>query len=545
MATNILSIAQSALTAAQVGLSTTGHNIANASTPGYNRQVVVQGTALAQNFGFGFIGQGTEVSTVKRIYNEYLGTQAQSAQTSKSGLDSYYAQIRQINNMLADPDAGLSPALQDFFSAVQGVATDPTSVPSRQAALSSAESLAARFQSLSGQLTELERGVNTQIASSVTLINAYADQIASLNDAIGKAQRATGQPPNDLLDQRDRLVLDLNKEIKATVVKQDDGAYNVFIGNGQPLVVGTTTSRLVTLASPTDPQKAVVGYRAGNGSTMVVGDASFVGGTLGGLMQFRSESLEPAKNALGRVAIGLAATFNAQHQAGFDLSGAAGGAFFNAGAPVVTANSGNAVTAAITATVVNAGALTTSDYSLRFDGANYTLTRLSDGNTTTFATFPQTVDGVQINLTGTSPAGGDSFLIRPTAQGANGFSVAITDPADIAAADAPGAVGNNVNALALAALQTAGTLANGTATYLGAYGQMVNEIGNKTRELEVTSAAAGTLLEQTNATLQSESGVNLDEEATNLLRYQQAYQAAAKVMQIAKEMFDMLVSIGR
>lgn len=545
MAANILSIAQSALTAAQVGIGTTGHNIANAATPGYNRQVVVQGTALAQNFGFGFLGQGAEVSTIKRVYNEYLGTQVQSAQTSKSGLDSHYAQIRQINNLLADPDAGLSPALQGFFSAVQGVATDPSSMPSRQAALSSAETLAGRFQSLSGQLTELERGVNTQIASSVTLVNAYADRIAGLNDAIGKAQRATGQPPNDLLDQRDQLVLDLNREIKATIVKQDDGAYNVFIGNGQPLVVGTTTSRLVTLASPTDPQKAVIGYRADNGSTMIVGDTSFTGGTLGGLMQFRSESLEPAKNALGRVAIGLAETFNAQHQAGFDRSGAAGGVFFNAGAPVVAAHSGNNGTATITATVANAGALTTSDYSLRFDGANYTLTRLSDGNATSFATFPQTIDGVQIGLAGPAPVGGDSFLIRPTAQGANGFSVAIADPADIAAADAPGAVGNNVNALALAALQTASTLGNGTATYLGAYGQMVNQIGNKTRELEVTSAAAGTLLEQTTATLQSESGVNLDEEATNLLRYQQAYQAAAKVMQIAKEMFDMLVSIGR
>ena len=545
MAANILSIAQSALTAAQVGIGTTGHNIANAATPGYNRQVVVQGTALAQNFGFGFLGQGAEVSTIKRVYNEYLGTQVQSAQTSKSGLDSHYAQIRQINNLLADPDAGLSPALQGFFSAVQGVATDPSSMPSRQAALSSAETLAGRFQSLSGQLTELERGVNTQIASSVTLVNAYADRIAGLNDAIGKAQRATGQPPNDLLDQRDQLVLDLNREIKATIVKQDDGAYNVFIGNGQPLVVGTTTSRLVTLASPTDPQKAVIGYRADNGSTMIVGDTSFTGGTLGGLMQFRSESLEPAKNALGRVAIGLAETFNAQHQAGFDLSGAAGGAFFNAGAPVVAAHSGNNGSATITATVANAGALTTSDYSLRFDGANYTLTRLSDGNATTFASFPQTIDGVQIGLSGPPPVGGDSFLIRPTAQGASAFAVAIADPADVAAADAPGAVGNNVNALALAALQTASTLGNGTATYLGAYGQMVNEIGNKTRELEVTSAAAATLLEQTTATLQSESGVNLDEEATNLLRYQQAYQAAAKVMQIAKEMFDTLMSIGR
>ncbi len=545
MATNILSIGQSALTAAQVGISTTGHNIANASTPGYNRQVVVQGAALSQNFGFGFLGQGTEVSTVKRVYNDYLGSQVQSAQTNKSGLDSYYAQIKQINDMLADPDAGLSPAIQDFFSGVQGVATNPSLLPARQTALSSAESLAGRFQGMASRLTEIERGINSEVLSSVGVINTYADQIASLNDSISKAQRATGQPPNDLLDQRDQLVMDLNKEIKATVVKQGDGEYNVFIGNGQPLVVGTKTSLLIATASPTDPQKIEVAYKASNGDIVVVGETGFVGGKLGGLIQFRTESLAPAQNALGRVAIGLASTFNAQHQAGFDLAGAAGGAFFNTGAPVVGANGANAGTATISASIANAGALTTSDYHLQYDGTNYTLTRLSDNSTTTFASFPQTIDGVQLTLTGGAAAAGDNFLIRPTIQGASGFSVAITDPADIAAASTAGAVGNNTNALALAALQTANTLANGSATYLSAYGLMVSEVGNKTRELEVTSTAAGNLLEQSTTALQNESGVNLDEEATNLLRYQQAYQAAAKVMQIAKEMFDMLVSLGQ
>jgi len=544
MATNILSIGQSALTAAQVGISTTGHNIANASTPGYNRQVVVQGAALAQNFGYGFLGQGTEVSSVQRIYNEYLGAQVQSAQTSKSGLDSYYAQIQQIDNMLADPAAGLSPAIQDFFSSIQGVATNPSSLPARQTALSSSEALAARFQGMASRLDETARGINSEVVSSVSVINTYADQIATLNDAISKAQRATGQEPNDLLDQRDQLVTDLNKEIKATVVKQGDGGYNVFIGNGQPLVVGTKTSPLIATASPTDPEKVEVAYRASNGDTVIVGESGFVGGKLGGLIQFRAESLTAAQNALGRVAIGLASTFNAQSQAGFDLNGAAGGAYFTVGAPVVGANGTNTGSGTLTATIGNVNALTTSDYQLQYDGSNYTLTRLSDNSTTTFASFPQTVDGVTLSLSGT-PAAGDNFRIRPTVAGASGFSVAITDPAKIAAAGTAGAVGDNTNALALAALQTANTLANGTATYLGAYGQMVSAVGNKTRELEVTSNAAGNLLDQTTQALQSESGVNLDEEATNLLRYQQAYQAAAKVMQIAKEMFDMLVSLGQ
>lgn len=545
MATNILSIGQSALTAAQVGLATTGHNIANASTPGYNRQVVVQAAALPQNFGFGFMGQGTEIATVKRIYNDYLGIQLQNAQTSKSGLDSHYAQIRQIDNMLADPASGLSPALQKFFSGVQEMASNPAAIPSRQAALSSAEALASRFQSLAGRLEQIGQGINSQLQSSVSVINTYAQQIARLNDSIGKAQGATGRPANDLLDQRDQLVLDLNKEIKATVVKQDDGQINVFIGNGQPLVMGSTTSTLATVASPVNPEKLEVAYRASNGNLTPVGASGLTGGNLGGLLEFRNTTLEPAQNALGRVAIGLASSFNAQHQAGFDLNGAAGGDFFTVAAPVVGANKSNTGTAVVGASIGSANALTTSDYRLQYDGSQYSLTRLSDNTVTSFATFPQTVDGVDLSLVSGAAAAGDSFLIRPTVNGASGLGVAIGDPRLIAAAAQTGASGDNHNGLLLAGLQTAKVLGNGTASFQEAYSQLVSVVGNRTREIEVTSRAADKLLAEAVSTLQNESGVNLDEEATNLLRYQQAYQAAAKVMQIASEMFDSLLSIGR
>lgn len=547
MATSILSIGKSALAAAQAGISTTGHNIANAATPGFNRQVVVQSATQPQNYGFGFMGQGTEISTVKRVYNEFLGSQVRTAQTTKSGLDSYYAQIKQIDNMLADPASGLSPALQNFFSGVQEMSSNPSSIPARQAALSSAESLASRFQSLAGRLDQIEQGVNSQITSSVSVINSYAKQIAQLNDTIGRVQGATGQPANDLLDQRDQLILDLNKETRATVVKQGDGGYNVFIGNGQPLVVGVNAFSLTTVASPTNPERIEVAYQTANGP-IIVGESSLGGGKLGGLLEFRSQTLEPAQNALGQVAIGLASTFNEQHMAGFDLNGNLGTAFFTVAAPVVTASSGNNITstAAIGAAISDANALTTSDYRLAYDGgtSSYTLTRLSDNTTFTPITSGQVVDGVTITLSGT-PAAGDSFLIRPTVNGASGFSVAITDPRQIAAAAAPGAVGDNGNALLLGALQTANTLNGGTTTYQGAYSQLVSQIGNKTRELDVTSSAAGKLLSEVNFSLQSESGVNLDEEAANLLRYQQAYQAAGKVMQIASEMFDVLISLGR
>lgn len=544
MASSILSIGQSALAAAQVGINTTGHNIANAATPGYNRQVIVQGAAQAQNFGFGFLGQGVEVSTVKRVYNEFLGNQVQSAQTTKSGLDSYYAQMRQIDSLLADPTTGLSPAMQDFFSGMQDVASNPTSIPARQAALSTAESLASRFHSLGGRLDEIESSLNGQIQSSVSDINAYGQQIAQLNDAIGKAERASGQPANDLLDQRDQLLMELNKQIKVTVVEQGSD-YNVFIGNGQPLVVGVSTYTLTNVASQTNPEKLEVAYRASNGSLVSLAESALAGGQLGGLLAFRSQSLEPAQNALGRMAIGLASTFNAQHQNGFDLGGVAGGDFFTAAVPLVGQHGLNTGSAVVGASISTPGALTTSDYRLQFDGTNYTVTRLSDNFAFPPGVLPQTVDGVALTLSSGMPDPGDSFLIRPTVNGASGFGVAITDPAKLAAASQAGAVGDNSNALALVALQTTNTLGNGTISYQGAYSQLVSQVGNKTRELEVTSSAAGKLLTEATISLQNESGVNLDEEAANLLRYQQAYQAAGKVMQIASELFDVLLSIGR
>ncbi len=545
MASNILGIGQSALTAAQVGLSTTGHNIANAATPGYTRQVMVQGAAMAQDFGFGFLGQGTEISTVKRVYNEYLSTQVRSAQTTKSSADVYYSQLKQLDNMLANPTSGLSPVMQNFFSGIQEVASNPTSIPARQAALSSAESLVSRFQSMANRLTEISDGVNSQLVSSVGDINTYAAQIAQMNDAIGRALRATGQPPNDLLDQRDQLVLELGKEVKATVVKQGDGDYNVFIGNGQPLVVGVSTYKLFNVTSPTNPEKVEVAYKASNGSTVVVGDAALVGGRLGGLVEFRNKTLEPAQNALGRIAIGLASTFNAQHQQGYDLNGVAGGDFFSVPAPGVRASGNNTGTASLSASISNVNALTTSDYQVSYDGSNYQMTRLSDGTTSTFAAFPQTIDGVDVNLASGTAMAGDIFLIRPTARGASGLNMAVTDPAAIAAAGQTGAVGDNTNALKLGELQTAKTLGNGTTTYQGAFSQLVSQVGNKTRELELTSTITGNLVSELSTAMQSESGVNLDEEATNLLRYQQAYQAAAKAMQIASELFDMLLTIGR
>ena len=628
---NIFGIGLSGLNAAQAGMATTQQNIANANTPGYSMQQIVQTASTAQYTGSGYIGQGTNVSTVQRIYNDFLNTQILQGQAQASQLNTYQTQVTQLDNLIGSPTVGLSPAIQGFFNAANSVATSPSSVPARQSLLSAAQSLTAQFQSLGQQITGMSASLNGQIGTSVSTVNTLAQQIAALNQNIVLAQ-GTGQPPNDLLDQRDQLINQLNQQIKATVVKQSDGSYSVFIATGQSLVVGNQSYGLKAVQSPTDPGHTEVAYTA-NGATIPLPQSGIQGGVLGGLLAFRDQSLNPALNALGQVATGIASSVNQQNRLGQDLNGVLGGNIFNVPAPVVNSASNNTGNAVIAANITNPNALTSSDYQLKANGGgSYTLTRLSDNSVTNFSAMPQTVDGFTLNLSSGAAAAGDTFLIRPTAMAAQGISVAITDPAKIAAAapilasaaltntgsgvisngtvnpPAPvnanlqnpvsitftspttftvsgavppvigtvayasgqtisyngwttqlsgtpaagdvfniapntNAVGDNRNALLMAGLQTQNTLSGGTMSVQGAYDQLVAQIGNTTSSVTQSSTAQTTMVNQLVQTQQSVSGVNLDQEAANLMRYQRAYQAAGQAIKVANTLFDTLLTL--
>ena len=656
MAGNLLNIGKTGLFAAQAGLATTGHNIANANVAGYSRQVVVQSTMVPQNYGYGFVGNGTQVSDIKRYSDEFLNTQVRSAQSASSSLQAYSTQINQVDNLLADPTSGLSPALQDFFKAVQDVSSTPSAIASRQSLLANGEALAARFQGLNGRMEELQEGVNTEIASNVTVINSYAQQIAELNDKINGFATSGGMP-NDLLDARDQLVLDLNKQIKATVSQGEGNSINVSIGSGQPLVMGNRSYPLAVVKSATDPTRMEIGYVTG-GKTVELPESALNGGELGGLLEFRSKTLDPAQNALGRIAIGVITTVNAQHRLGQDSAGVLGGDLFVPPQVDVDANSNNQFKGPnpVHAAIADAKLLTTSDYSVKFDGTNYSVRRLPDGTPqpTASATYPQTLtmDGVDFSFDAGAVAG-DSFVVRPTAGGAARMAMAITDANKVAAAapvmtstprapnantgtgkisegvvdkdyllpgnalaapvklvfdsatgtlsgfpagqdvlvtdkagvktllTAPtaavpfgagttytfggisvtmsgqpadkdsftidhntGAVGDNRNMRLIGDLQAKGVLDGGNASFQASYAKLVGTVGNKAREVQVSAQASDSLLVQATASQQNVAGVNLDEEAATLLKYQQAYQAAGKVMQIASTLFDTLLQLG-
>ena len=628
---SVFTIGLTGLNAAQAILVATGHNIANAATPGYHRQRVEMQSNFPQPTGDGFYGTGVDVTTVTRIYSAFLDGQVSAAQGRLAYLQTYRDQISQIDNLLADPNSGLTPALSEFFNTVSEVSADPDSAPTRQAMLSGAAALVSRFQAIESRLSGMHQAANREVTDMVTSINGLAVEIAGLNKSIVVAEAAGGShAANDLRDQRDAIVAQLNKLTGATSATQADGSINIMIGNGQNLVVGDIAFSLATSVSREDSRRLEIGYGGLAGGAIIT--TSLTGGQLGAMLAFQRDAVDPALNSLGRVATTLALSFNDQHRLGQDLNGVAGADFFKVGAPVVIDRANNAGNAVISASFADASALTASDYRITFNAGNYTVLRLSDATSTVYGSLPQTIDGVRIDLSAGAPANGDSFLLQPTRAGARGIGLALTDGAQIAAAapirtgaalantgngnidggvvngpppthasllqpvtitftgantfdvsgagtgnptglayssggsvsyngwtvqisGAPragdvftvspnsGGVSDNRNASLLARLQTTQLIGGGAITYQGAYSEMVAGVGANTREVQVSAAAQETLVTQTQSAQQSLSGVNLDEEAANLIRYQQMYQACSKMIEIASRLFDSLLAL--
>ncbi|MES9873201.1 MAG: flagellar hook-associated protein FlgK [Candidatus Sedimenticola sp. 6PFRAG7] len=660
----IFGIGTSALLSYQRVLSTVGHNVANANTEGYSRQRVNLSTRTADRTPAGWIGNGVDAVSVQRFYDDFIATQMRGAQTATTEMQTLLQHASRLDNLLADPAVGLDPAIQDFFNALQDVSDNPASASSRQVLLAEGESLASRFVYIDRQYDQLRQDIYQEITNSVTQINTLAANIADVNRAIVKARSEINHSePNDLLDQREMLLNDLSKYVNVQNFLQDDGAMNVIIGTGQPLVVGWENAVLSVSPNAANPTSPDIRLSVDGGASSIIVTDQVSSGELGGLLRFREEYLDEGQSQLGKLAVGLVESINAQHVQGIDLLGQMGGNFYQpitvSGAPNLSNTGSGAVSVSFSA--ADMANLTSSDYQLVYNGGtSYTLTRLSDGTTTAInsAAIP-VVDGFQMAITA-GAAIGDSFLLRPTRDAAGEVSLLVSDVNRIAAAgalrggevtdasgnplntgdasisaistssatglgstttmtltysnsvgplNAPGftitstpalatnyiyynpatesagksfpdgtvpgqfdpiggasfhikgtpAVGDaflaefnsggtadNSNALALAGLQNDLLMNGGTATFQNVYSQLVSDVGAKTHQAEISFRAQEGLLSSHAQRLAEISGVNLDEEAADLARFQQAYQASAQVIQVANSLFESLLNaVGR
>ncbi|WP_081139146.1 flagellar hook-associated protein FlgK [Halomonas sp. BC2] len=630
---SIYSIGVSGLNAAQSALYTTSNNISNVYTPGYNRELVI----LGENQH----GGGVQVNDIQRQYDAFVAVQLNASTSASSALGIYQAQISQIDNLLADGDAGLAPLMQNFFSALGDLAAFPSDPAARQSVLGAADTLSAQFRAFDGYLQDMQSGVNQQIVAEVDEINTLTQQIAQLNHEIVIATARYGQAPNALLNQRDHLVAELSTHTDFQLVVQDGGSYNINLPGGQPLVTGTHHYELEAVASPYDPQRTVVGYRDAAGNLVILPEDAIQGGALGGLMSFRAETLDKTQNQLGQLAVSLVVGFNDQHRLGQDLNGEQGQDFFSIGQPQAYAHVRNEGSAQIADTGYgDVSQLAAADYTVRVtavDGATgeptFQIVRKDNGQVVEhdFEDGTLSFAGVELTFDDGGFAVGDSYEIQPVRRAAGGVETLINDQAQIAAGSfldidgdmaisepraangaltggeasyeltlnadgqlsvtpdvavevngqavnltettlavddtvtidgisftitelpaegeatltlgqAPAAAGDNRNALALQALQNEKLVA-GSATLNQAYASIVSDVGNQTNVVQANLQMQQGLTDQLRAVQQSVSGVNLDEEAANLIRYQQYYQANARVIETASTMFDTILGL--
>lgn len=438
---DLLSIGLSGLSANKTSLAVTGHNIVNVNTPGFSRQETIQATRIPQFSGAGYIGSGTTLVDVRRIYNEFLNTQVRSSTALNSDTQSYLGQINQLDSLLAGSTTGINPGLQKVFAALQTAAEDPANIPARQLALSEAEGLAKRFNTVYDRLYEQNAFINKQLSAVTDQINQLATSIAGYNDAIAVAA-SNGQQPNDLLDAREEAVRKLSTFIGVTVVAQDDSSYNLFVGSGQPLVVGSQASRLEVVPGLSDPLRSEVQFVSGNSRQGIT--SLITGGEMGGLIRYREDVLDTTLNSVGRLALAVTDQVNRQLGQGLDLNGQFGnGLFRDLNDPILIgqrslARVGNSdTTANLNVLIEDTTQLTTSDYEVEFTSAtDYTVRRVSDG--TSFGPFDITVvpaaefDGVSLNVASGTFAAGDRFRVMPTRNAGESIRADMKRPEELA-----------------------------------------------------------------------------------------------------------------
>ena len=626
---DMLNTAVSGLLAFQQELDTTSNNISNANTPGYSRETTDLVSVPGPYIGDLSIGDGVQVSSVQRVYDQTVASQVVAATSAYNQLNTFSTQAAAVDNLLGSTTGGLSSQLQSLVTALQTVANSPTSSASRQAFLSQAQQLVSSLQNDDSSLQSLGSQTNTQLTSDASEVTSLGQSIATLNQQIMADTSQSSQAPGSLLDQRDQLINQLATYANVTTTQKSDGTVNVYIGSGQTLVTGTTAASLTAIPNAYDPSQEDLALSSPAGPIDVTQQIS--GGTLGGLLQFRSQMLDPAANSLGQIAVVLSNAMNTQNESGLDQSGNLGGAIFAVGAPNVLPDSANTGNATVSATVSNANALTADNYILSYNGANWSLSNASSGASVTMtgngtAANPFVADGLSL-VVGAGAQAGDSYQIEPTSGAVAGMQVVMTDPSQLAAAaplltaaastntgtasidqgsvatngtwvrgnytlsftgpaayqitNSAGAVvqngaytsgapitfngitvavsgapatgdsfsindnasgtGDNRNLTTMAGLLDQ-NLIGGTTSINSAVNEMVTNIGIQTSQAQsVTTAQQAVLTDASNAQ-QSVSGVNLDEEAANLVQYQQAYQAAAQVINVSGTLFQSLLT---
>lgn len=546
MSNSLINTAMSGLNAAQAAMSTISNNIANQKVSWYNRQMTVFNENGGTMTGNGYIGNGVNVSRIHREYNEFLAGQLNRAVTKQSALNSYTKNISQINDLLADKGNDVSSAIDEFFTSLPNVTNNAEDNPARTTVIGKAEAMVNMFAKADQSLRDLEKDINSQVTNTSKNINEYTKQIAKLNNEISRSKGFNGADPNDLLDQRDRLVQELNTLVDVQVTQQDGGFVNVTFANGLPLVSGTRAYEVSAIPSNKNSERLVIGYSNGIDEVREVDAKRIKGGELGGAYRSRNEVLDPSRNQLNQLALVLGDQFNKQHKEGYDLNGDKGEDFFKLGGAHVMTNGKNKGDATFDVKYTDSKEVKAADYTVTYEGGKWNVT--VEPGERKFQATPDTTtgklkfEGMSIKVNGT-PQEGDSIVVQSVGNVIAGMEVAVTDPSKIAAAGSKDTgPSDNENMKKLFELPDE-KIIDGKTTIAGGYGSLISMVGNKVNTAQVDFDAQTSITKSIQSQQQSVSGVNLDEEYGEMYRIQEYYMANAKVIQTANTMFDAIMQV--
>jgi flagellar hook-associated protein 1 FlgK len=450
---SLLGIGITGLNVSQTALQVTGNNISNANNPAYSRQRVELATLPEQLRGAGYVGAGAQLEDISRLVDDFLTKQIRLDTSSLNSLSVASANIGQLDTLLADEFSSLGPALGNFFAALSESSQDPSSEPARQVVLSQAAGLAQTLNTLTTRVDQQAGAVNSQLTSITAQVSSLAKGLAELNVKISDeiARSGGNAQPNQLLDQREELLRQLSELVSVNIV-ENDNSLDVFVGNGQPLIIGGTAASLDVVASKSDAGNLDVAFVDQNGDQQVI--SRFVsGGKLGGLLEFRGGVAGDVVNSLGLIAIGIADSVNQQNALGLDLDGNIGGNIFRdvndsslQGQRVrVDASNSNANNQSMLVAITDVSELVASEYVLNVvdnDGSaplDYQLIRLSD-NSSTFingVSGAQSLlaDGFSIDISAATQSNlalADKFYISPVGNAGNDIAVVMSRVQELA-----------------------------------------------------------------------------------------------------------------
>ncbi len=647
---SLFEIGSRGLTASQYALAITSKNIANVNSPSYSRLDV----QFSEAFGAGF-GNGVNVSDVLRIFDDITNKNVQKM-TSEFGRASTFSQNTKYLELIFDGKKnGIENAMNGGLNALNNINSNPSSITSRALYLSQINNMIAHMNNLDSQLNTEQNNINTALNADVVKTNQALQQLAQLNNRIISADETERA---DLLDSREALLNIVSTYIGIETSTDNAGILSINLGNGTPLLNGNSASSLVTSPSASDPTHLDIAVELNHSRIPIT--SMITHGEMAGQLTYQNNTLLESRNALGRLALVVAQTMNAQNELGIDLNGNLGEAIFqDINTPVATTNrvitnTSNQGIADLTVTIDDASQLTTSDYQLTFDSpTHYLLVRKSDNQMLAsgdISAFPQSInaDGFSVNIEGGTWVAGDTYTLTPTKYGARDINVAMTDAAKLAlgfpviAASAPGnqgdaqfvltaitdtttsafsipkqlnppimveftsatmyqlisavdntvieagipydptngvevfptpggfdpgyrvhlsgssqagdaftlnyninGSGDNRNGLMMANLAQQGTLDNGSLNFNQAYTAISSNIASAVNFSTTMLECSDTMKKQSEFKRNQISAVSLQEETVNLTRFQQTYQASAKIIEAGQKIFDILMSLTR